>query len=157
MALVASRGPNLLSAVWLSYRRPDRLILGGALGGLIISLGLHARALAGVTPEAWGSWSWLLHVGAVLGGWYVVGRIAAGGLRGVSGLLRMRRMVPIPLRLALAAAAFNAAIAAGLTVVGHAGPDRAWSAYWCMMYLLVTIAAAFVLPRIDTAAAGTPG
>jgi hypothetical protein len=126
----------------------DRLAVAGGVLGLALSLGLHVAALAGsgVAPGRAGSVT--LHVGSVAAFWYVAGRIATGGLRGVPGLLRIRRMVPIPLRLALGAATLNAAVAAALTASGQAAPARAWSAYWCMMYLLVAIAAGFVLPRL---------
>jgi hypothetical protein len=134
----------------------DRLVVGGAVAGLVVSLGLHAATVAGVDLGTWSAHAWPLHVGVVVGFWYVAGRIAAAGLRGVAGLLRMRRMVPIPLRLALGAATVNAAITVALSLSRRAAPERAWSAYWCMMYLLVTIVAAFVLPRIESARVGTP-
>src|SRR5262249_41103413 len=80
----------------------DRLVLVGAGLGLALALGLHISALAvGGSPAA--PWSWLLHGGAIDACWWVAQRIRAAGFRGVAGLLRIRRMVPVPLRLALAA------------------------------------------------------
>ncbi|MGH7263616.1 MAG: hypothetical protein ACREMB_02025 [Candidatus Rokuibacteriota bacterium] len=138
-------------------RLTDRLAVAGGLFGLALSLGLHVATLAGagVTPGRVGAVT--LHAGSVAAFWYVAGRIATGGLGGVSGLLRIRRMVPIPFRLAMGAATLNAAVAAALVAGGQAAPDRAWSAYWCMMYLLVAIAAGFVLPRLPVAPARPAG
>jgi hypothetical protein len=117
---------------------------------------LHVGALAtGSAPAA--PWSWLLHGGAVVGCWWVAARVRAAGLRGVAGLLRIRRMVPIPLRLALGGATLNALVTGGLAAWGRGLPGRALTAYWLMMYLLVSILVTCVLVRPPAAAPGAAG
>jgi hypothetical protein len=88
----------------------------------------------------------------------VAARIRAAGLRGVAGLLRIRRMVPIPLRLALAAATLNALVTAGLAAAERGShPGRALTAYWLMMYLLVSILVTCVVVRSRAAGPRAPG
>jgi hypothetical protein len=58
------------------------------------------------------------------GCWWVAQRIRAAGFRGVAGLLRIRRMVPVPLRLALAAVTLDALMTTGLTPAGPSLPGR---------------------------------
>jgi hypothetical protein len=122
-------------------------VLVGAGLGLALTLALHLRTLAAAGPPA-APWSWLIHGGAIGSCWWVVARIRAAKLRGVAGLLRIRKMVPIPLRLALAAATLNALVATGLDAVGRGLPGRALTAYWLMMYLLASILAACVVVRL---------
>ncbi len=129
----------------------DRVILAGAGLGLALSLGLHVGMLAAGTRAPTAPWSWLIHGGAIVGFWWTAGRISAAGLRGVAGWLRVRRMVPIPLRLALGAVTLNALVAVSLAVAGRGIPGRALTAYWLMMYLLVSILCAFVLLRLGAA------
>jgi len=125
----------------------DRLILAAASAGLVASLGLHVAVLAGAPVAPAPPWSWLLHAGAVVGFWRAGGRIAAARLTGLAGFLRIRRMVPIPVRLCLGAATVNALIGSGLALAGHGLPGQALTAYWTMMYLLVTILVGFVVLR----------
>jgi hypothetical protein len=125
-------------------------VLVGAGLGLALTLALHLRTLAAAGPPA-APWSWLIHGGAIGGCWWVAACLRAAGLRGVGGLLRVRKMVPIPLRLALAAATLNALVAAGLAAAGGGLPGRALTAYWLMMYLLVSILAACVVVRLRAA------
>jgi hypothetical protein len=122
----------------------DRLILVGAALGLAGSLVLHVAGLAAgpVVPVA--PWSWVLHAGTVAGLWCAAARLAAAGLRGIPGLRRVRRMVPIPVRLALGAATVNALATGALALAGGGVPGRALTAYWTMIYLLVAILFAFV-------------
>lgn len=128
----------------------DRLILAGAGLGLVTSVGLHVAAVtAAVAPAA--PWTWVLHAGTVLGFWCAAGRIATAGLRGLDGLLRVRRMVPIPVRLVLAAATVNALVAGALAVSSPDLAARAFTAYWIMMYLLVSILFTFVVLRVGAA------
>jgi len=96
-------------------------------------------------------WSWVVHVGAVVGFWCAAGRISAAGLRGMAGLLRIRRMIPIPIRLALGAATLNALVAAALAAGGRGVAGRALTAYWIMMYLLVSVLFTFVVLRLRPA------
>ncbi len=126
------------------------LVLAGA--GLVVSLTLHVALLGGVPLAPAPPWSWLLHAGAVVGFWRAAGRTSAAGLHGLGGWLRVRRMVPIPVRLCLGAATVNALAAAWLGVFGRGVPGQALSAYWTMMYLLVTILFGFVVLRV-----GAPG
>jgi hypothetical protein len=131
----------------------DRLVLGGATLGLAGSLWFHLSALtAASTPPP--VWFWALHAGAVLGFWCATGRIAGAGLRGFKGLLRIRRMIPIPVRLAVAAATLNALLAAVRALAGHGLAARGFTAYWTMMYLLVAVLFAFVV--LPLRAAGRP-
>jgi hypothetical protein len=134
----------------------DRLVLLMAGVGLGVSVALHLGQMAGaghgpVTP--W--WSWLLHAGAGLGFWCAAGRVAAAGLRGLSGILRIRRMVPIPVRVILALVSLNALVTGYLAMSGHVVFGRALSAYWTMVYLVVTILFVFVVGR--RADGGTAG
>jgi hypothetical protein len=103
---------------------------------------LTGRGLVPAPP-----WSWGLHAGAVVGFWFVAGRITAAGLRGIEGFLRIRRMVPIPVRLTLAAATLNTLLAARLAWSGRGAPGRLPTAYWAMMYLLIAILMGFVFVR----------
>jgi hypothetical protein len=131
--------------------------------GLGVSVALHVGLLAGaghgVAPP-W--WSWLLHAGAGVGFWCAAGRVAAAGLRGLSGVLRIRRMVPIPVRLVLAAVSANALVTGYLALSGQVVFGRALSAYWTMVYLVVTILFVFVVGRRGDGGpagpvGGTPG
>ncbi|MGH7321689.1 MAG: hypothetical protein ACRELA_18980 [Candidatus Rokuibacteriota bacterium] len=112
-----------------------------------MSLTIHLAAVAGIPAVPGPPWSWLLHAGTVAGFVGLSARITAAGLRSPAGCLRMRRMVPIPLRLALGVATLNAGFGMGLAVIGRAMPGQAASAYWTMMYLLVTIVYAFVVSQ----------
>lgn len=132
-------------------RPANRLILAGATVGLLLSLGLHLGVLATLTRAPVPPWSWLVHAGAVVGFWCAAGRISAAGLRGVAGLLRIRRMIPIPIRLVLGAATLNALVDAALAAGGRGEPGRAITAYWIMMYLLVSVLFAFVVLRLPPA------
>ena len=125
----------------------NRLILAGATLGLALSLGLHLGVLATVTRAPAPPWSWVVHAGAVVGFWCAAGQISAAGLRGVAGFLRIRRMIPIPIRLTLGAATLNALVAAALAASGRGVPGRALTAYWLMMYLLISVLFAFVVLR----------
>ncbi len=131
----------------------DRLILAGASLGLALSLGLHVAAVTSVSaaPAPAAPWSWALHGGAVVGFWCAAGRIAGAGLRGFDGLLRVRRMVPIPVRLVVGAATLNALLAGGLAVSRPELAARAFTAYWTMMYLLIAVLFAFVVLRLGAA------
>jgi hypothetical protein len=129
-------------------------VLGIAAAGLATSLAWHLALIAGVDVAPASPWSWLLHVGAVAGFWTAGGRIAAAGLRGVAGFLRIRRLTPIPVRLSLAAASLNALVTAGLALGGRGAPGRALTAYWTMMYLLIAILSVFVLPRLAAEGVG---
>ncbi len=122
----------------------DRLVLAGATLGLALSLWFHVAAVTAASPPPRVGF-WALHAGAVLGFWYAAGRIAAAGLRGIQGLLRIRRMVPIPLRLAVGAATLNALLAGGRALVGQGMAARGFTAYWTMMYLLIAVLFAFVV------------
>lgn len=129
----------------------DRLTLAAAVVGCGGSLGLHLAVLAGAPVAPTAPWSWLLHAGTIVGFWRVAARIVAAGpprLPGLEGFLRIRRMVPIPLRVAMAGATLNAVVAVGLWLRGQAPVGRALSAYWVMMYLLITIVFACVAPRV---------
>ncbi len=130
----------------LSLSGVERLILAAAAAGFGVSLAVHLAALAGY-PVGPRLWSWLLHAGTVAGFLSVSARITAAGFRRPAGFLRMRRMVPIPVRLALGVVTLNAGVGIGLAVIGRAMPGQAASAYWTMMYLLVAIMYAFVVPR----------
>ena len=121
-----------------------------------MSLAVHLALLGGVPLAPAPPWSWLLHAGAVLGFWWAWGRITAAGLTGVSGLFRIRRMVPVPVRLCLGAATANALVAAWLAGSGRGVPGQALSAYWTMMYLLVTILFGFVVLRPTGGRVSTP-
>jgi hypothetical protein len=129
-------------------------VLGVAGAGLATSLAWHLALIAGADVTPGPPWSWLLHAGAVAGFWTAGGRIAAAGLRGVAGILRIRRMTPIPVRLSMAAASLNALATAGLAAVGRGAPGRALTAYWTMMYLLIGILSVFVLPRLAAEGVG---
>jgi hypothetical protein len=87
----------------------------------------------------------VLHAGSILGFWIAAGRVAAAGLRGFRGLLRIRRMVPIPARLMLLAASLNAIVTAWRGLTPPALPGRALTAYWTLMYLLIAILFVFVV------------
>jgi hypothetical protein len=130
----------------------DRLILAAAVVGLLASLALHGALLAGLAAAPVAPWSWGLHATSVVLFWLTARRVTAAGLTGVRGLLRIRRMVPIPARLCLGAATANALAAAWLTWSGRAIPGRAGTAYWIMMYGLVAILRTFVLRRPPGAA-----
>lgn len=142
-----------VSRPWASA---DRLILTGAVVGFVLSLALHLGVVAGLDVAPVPPWAWLLHAGAVGGFWLVARRITAAGLRGVAGFLRMRRAVPLPVRLTLAAATLNALAVGGLAASGRAVRGQAGSAYWTMMYLLVAIVFGFVVPRVASAVAAPP-
>ena len=122
----------------------DRVALGGATLGLAASLWFHVAALtaASAPPRVW---FWVLHAGAVLGFWLAAGRITRAGLRGVQGLLHIRRLIPIPVRLAVAAATLNALLAVGRALAGQGLGARGFTAYWTMMYLLIAVLFAFVV------------
>jgi len=122
-----------------------RLLLAAAGLGLILSLGLHVAVITGAAPAPAAPWSWVLHAGSILGFWFAAGRVAAAGLRGLGGLLRIRRMVPIPVRLMLLAATLNAVGTAWLGLTARALPGRALTAYWTLMYLLIAILLTFVV------------
>jgi hypothetical protein len=123
------------------------VIFAATTAGLLTSLALHVAVLAGAPAAPAFPWSWLLHAGAVAGFWRAGIRIAAAGLTGVAGLLRIRRMVPIPVRLCLGAATLNALVDAGLSLAHRTAPGQALTAYWTMMYLLGTILLGFVVLR----------
>jgi hypothetical protein len=129
----------------------DWVIFALTGAGLVVSLADHVAILAGHGVAPAPPWSWLLHGGAVVGFWWMARRISAAGLRTLSGVLRMRRMVPVPVRLTLAAATLNAVGTGWLALSGRAVPGQAISAYWTMMYLLVTILFGFVLLRAGPA------
>jgi hypothetical protein len=131
--------------------RVDRLFLAAAALGLALSLGLHVAILAAGARAPAAPWSWLVHAGAVVAFWWAAGRIGAAGLRGLGGLLRIRRMIPIPVRLALGAATANALVSGLLAARGHGAPGRALTAYWTMMYLLVAVLFTFVVLRLRSA------
>jgi len=135
-------------------RAVDGVVTIGAGVGLAVSLALHLAVVTARAPAALPMWTWSLHAGAILGFWTAAGRITAAGLRGLSGLLRIRRMVPIPVRLALGAATVNAGVTASLGLTAAAVPGRALTAYWILMYLLITILFVFVVRR---PAGGVPG
>lgn len=126
-------------------RRVHRLLLAAAGLGLALSLALHVAVIAGIASAPTAPWSWALHAGSILGFWVAAGRVTAAGLRGLAGLLRIRRMVPIPVRLVLAAATLNAIVTAWLGLTAPALPGRALTAYWTLMYLLIAILFAFVV------------
>jgi hypothetical protein len=128
--------------------RLDRLSLGAAAAGLLASLGLHLALLAGLPAAPVPPWSWLLHATAVVLGWRTLRRVSAGGFSGLQGLLRIRRMVPIPVRLCLGAATTNALVAAWLAWSYRAVPGQAATAYWVMMYCLVAVLVGFVVRRL---------
>jgi hypothetical protein len=124
--------------------------------GLSVSVALHVGQMAGAGHGAmppW--WSWLLHAGAGLGFWCAAGRVAAAGLRGLSGVVRIRRMVPIPVRVVLALVSLNALVTGYLAASGQVVFGRALSAYWTMVYLVVTILFLFVVGRRGDG--GAPG
>jgi hypothetical protein len=125
----------------------DRLVFAVAAAGLLTSLALHVAVLAGALVMPRAPWSWLLHAGSVAGFWRAGMRLAAAGLTGVAGLLRVRRMVPIPVRLCLGAAALNTLVGTGLALAHRTSPGQALTAYWTMMYLLVTILLGVVVLR----------
>jgi hypothetical protein len=129
----------------VSDRRVHRLLLLAAGIGLVLSLALHVLVVAGIASAPAAPWSWIFHAGSILGFWVAAGRVAAAGLRGLSGLLRIRRMVPIPVRLMLLAASLNAIGTAGLGLTARALPGRALTAYWMLMYLLIAVLFAFVV------------
>lgn len=129
----------------------DRLLLAAAGLGFALSLALHVAVLAAGARAPAAPWSWLVHGGAVVGFWWAAGRISAAGLRGLAGLLRIRRMIPIPVRLVLGAATANALLSAALAAGGHGLPGRALTAYWTMMYLLVAVLFTFVVLRLGPA------
>jgi hypothetical protein len=60
-------------------------------------------------------------------------------------------MIPIPIRLVLGAATLNALVDAVLAAGGRGEPGRAITAYWIMMYLLVSLLFAFVVLRLPPA------
>jgi hypothetical protein len=129
----------------VSERRANRLLLVAAGLGLALSLALHVAVVAGIAFAPAAPWSWALHAGSIAGFWVATGRVAAAGLRGVAGLLRVRRMVPVPIRLALAAASLNAIVTAWLGLTAPALAGRALTAYWTLMYLLIATLFAFVV------------
>lgn len=135
-----------------------RLLLAAAGAGLVLSLALHLAVVAGVASAPAAPWSWLLHAGSILGFWVAAGRIAAAGLRGLAGLLRIRRMVPVPVRLMLLAASVNAIGTAWLGLTARALPGRAITAYWTLMYLLIAVLFTFVIrpggPALPSSASG---
>jgi hypothetical protein len=131
--------------------RVDRLFLAAAAFGLALSLGLHVAILAAGAPAPAAPWSWLVHAGEVVAFWWAAGRISAAGLRGLAGLLRIRRMIPIPVRLGLGAATANALVSGLLAAGGRGAPGRALTAYWTMMYLLVAVLFTFVVLRLRPA------
>jgi hypothetical protein len=133
----------------------DRVILLLAGVGLGVSVVLHVALLTGASLGAVSPWSWLLHAGAGLGFWCAAGRVSVAGLRGFSGVLRIRRMVPIPVRLTLAAVTANALVTGYLALSGRVVLGQALSAYWTMVYLVVTILFVFVVRR--PAAGAGPG
>jgi hypothetical protein len=122
----------------------DRVVLGGAIVGLAVSLWLHVAAVTAASAPS-RVWFWVLHAGAMVGFWLAAGRVTAAGLRGVQGLLRIRRLIPIPVRLAVAAATLNALVAGGRAVAGQGMGARGFTAYWTMMYLLIAVLFAFVV------------
>jgi hypothetical protein len=130
--------------------RLHRLLLVAAGLGLVSSLGLHVAVVTGVATAPAVPWSWVFHAGSVLGFWVAAGRIAAAGLRGFGGLLRIRRMVPVPARLMLLAATLNAIVTAWRGLTAHALPGRALTAYWTLMYLLIAVLLAFVVRPVGT-------
>jgi hypothetical protein len=132
----------------VSDRRLHRLLLVAAGVGLLLSIGLHVLVVAGVASAPAAPWSWVFHAGSIVGFWVVAGRVAAAGLRGLSGLLRIRRMVPIPVRLLLLAASLNALGTAWLGLTARAVPGRALTAYWTLMYLLIAVLLVFVIPKL---------
>jgi hypothetical protein len=129
-------------------------VLVVAAAGLAASLALHLALIAGADVAPAAPWSWLLHAGAVAGFWTAGGRIAAAGLRGVAGILRIRRLTPIPVRISMAAASLNTLVTAGLALTGRGAPGRALTAYWTMMYLLIAILSVFVVPRLGAEGVG---
>lgn len=129
----------------------ERLIVVAATGAFALSVALHLGVLAGADLLPAPPWSWGLHAGVVVGFWLGAGRIAAARIWGVAGLLRMRRMIPIPVRVALAAAALNTLVATGLVLSGGVVFGRALLAYWTLMYLVITVIFAFVVPGIRAA------
>jgi len=122
----------------------DRLVLGGATLGFALSFWFHVAAVTSASAPPW-VWFWILHAGGVLGFWFAAGRIAGAGLRGVQGLLRIRRLIPIPVRLAVAAATLNALLAGGRALAGQGLAAGGFTAYWTMMYLLIAVLFAFVV------------
>ena len=135
----------------------DRLVLAGAGLGLGLSAVLHAGMLAAGARPPVAPWSWLIHGGCIGGFWWAAARIRAAGLRGVAGWLRVRRMVPLPFRLVLGAATLNAMGTAGLAAAGRGIPGRAQTAYWLMMYLLVSILVGRVVRRLGAPSAAQAG
>lgn len=129
----------------------DRVTLGVGLAGVAGSLVIHLAGLLGgdLTPSP--PWPWLLHGGTIVGFWRVAARVAPARLSGLDGFLRVRRMIPIPLRIALAGAALNTLVAGSLALAGRGDAGRVLSAYWLLMYLLVTVAFACVVPRLSAA------
>jgi hypothetical protein len=129
----------------VSDRRVHRLLLVAAGVGLVLSLALHLLVVAGIASAPAAPWSWVFHGGSILGFWVAAGRVTAAGLRGLSGLLRIRRMVPIPVRLLLLAASLNAIGTAWLGLTARTLPGRALTAYWILMYLLIAVLFTFVI------------
>lgn len=120
--------------------------------GFLASLTLHVALLARAASAPVPPWSWLLHAGAVVVFWWTAGRIRQARLTGLSGILRVRRMVPIPVRLCLAAVTLNWLLTLGHLVSGSGIAGRSPSAYWMMMYFLVSILIRFVVLRADSTA-----
>ncbi len=126
----------------------DRLIVTVAASACALSVVLYLAVLAGVELLPGPPWSWALHAGMIGGFWLGAQRIAGVRPRGVAGLLRIRRTLPIPFRVGLAAAALNALVATSLALAGGVAPHRAFLAYWVLMYLMIAVIFGFVLPGI---------
>jgi hypothetical protein len=133
-----------------------RLLLVAAGLGLALSLVLHVAVVTRVAAAPAAPLAWALHGGSILGFWVAAGRVAAAGLRGLAGLLRIRRMVPIPVRLVLLAATLNALGTAWLGLTARALPGRALTAYWTLMYLLIAVLFAFVVRPLGMSGPARP-
>lgn len=136
-----------------SRQAADRVIVAVAAAAFALSVALHLAVVAGADLVPAPPWSWALHAGTVGGFWLGAHRIAGVRPRGVAGLLRIRRLVPIPFRVALAAATLNALVATALAVSGAVAMSRALLAYWTMMYLVIAVLLGIVVPGIRSAGA----